>query len=119
MLALFIIYYFRIVTMVYNAHISLIMVYKALLSADNIASIGRFREQVRENVEICKPQTRELSVNSIANSLTLHFLVCFAETSSYISMKANKRKVRKCLQHKKTRCWWVTLNEVLNNYSLV
>ena len=48
-------------------------------------------------VESREPQTRGLSVNSIADPLSLNFVVWFAEMSSYFSMKTNKRKVRKCL----------------------
>ena len=42
-----------------------------------------------------------LSVNSIADSLGLNFLVYFAEMSSYFSMKTNKRQVRKWLKCEK------------------
>ena len=50
------------------------------------------------DVETCEPQTLGLSVNSIADSLIVNFLVYFADMSSYFSMKPNKRKVRKCLK---------------------
>ena len=52
--------------------------------------IGPFMEQTRRDVE-----TREVS--SIADSLSLNFLVYFAEMSCYFSMKRNKRKVRKSI----------------------
>ena len=43
-------------------------------------------------------QTQGLSVNSIAGSFSLNFLVYFAEMSSYLSVETNRRKVRKCLR---------------------
>ena len=45
-----------------------------------------------------KLATQGLSVNLIVDSLSLNFLVYFAEMSSYFSMKTNKRKVRKFLK---------------------
>ena len=49
------------------------------------------------DVETREPQTQGLCVNSFADSLSLNFLVYFAEMPKYFSMKTNKRKVRKCL----------------------
>ena len=60
--------------------------------------ISRFRVSTRGDVETCEPQIRGLSVNSIADSLSLNFLVYFAKMPSYFLMKTNKRKVRKCLK---------------------
>ena len=48
------------------------------------------------DVETREPQTQGLCVNS-CSSLSLNFLVYFAEMPKYFSMKTNKRKVRKCL----------------------
>ena len=54
-----------------------------------------FQEVNNGDVETRKPQTRGLSVNSIADSLSLNFLVYFAEKPRYFSMKTiNKRQVR-------------------------
>ena len=50
-----------------------------------------------EDIETHEPQTRRLSINLTADSLSLNFLVYFDRMSSYFSMKTNKRKVRKCL----------------------
>ena len=49
-------------------------------------------------VETREHQTRGLSVSSIADSLSFNFLVYSVEISSYLSMKTNKRKVKKCLK---------------------
>ena len=49
-------------------------------------------------VETREPQARGLSVNSIADSLFLTFLIYFAEMSNYFLMKVNKRKSWKCLK---------------------
>ena len=48
--------------------------------------------------KLVNPNERRLNVNSIADSLSLNVLVYFVEMSSYFSMKANKRKVWKCLK---------------------
>ena len=54
-----------------------------------------------EDIETHEPQTRRLSINLIADSLSLNFLVYFDRMSTYFSMKTNKRKVRKCLKYTK------------------
>ena len=51
-----------------------------------------------DDVETREPQARGLSVNSIADSLFLTFLIYFAEMSNYFQMKVNKRKSWKCLK---------------------
>ena len=57
-----------------------------------------FWEVNKGDFETRELPTRGLSVNSIPNSLSLKFLVYFAEMSNYCSMKTNKRKVRKSLK---------------------
>ena len=54
-----------------------------------------------EDIETHEPQTRRLSIDLTADSLSLNFLVYFDRMSSYFSMKTNKRKVRKCLKYTK------------------
>ena len=51
-----------------------------------------------EDVETREPETRGLSVNTIADSLSLNVLVYFAKISSHFPMKINKRKIRKCFR---------------------
>ena len=58
--------------------------------------IGRFRELTRGYAENLEPKTRGLRLNSIAESFSLKFLVCFSEISGYFSMKKKKRKVMRC-----------------------
>ena len=61
------------------------------------------------DVETWKPQTRGLSISSIADLLSLNFLGYVAKITSYFSMKTNKRKVRKCL---------LCVNEFWNRFDL-
>ena len=57
-----------------------------------------FQRVKKGDVETYETQTSGLRINSIADSLSLNFLVCLVEMSSYFSMETNKRKVRKCLK---------------------
>ena len=50
------------------------------------------------NFETRETQTQGLSVNSTADSLSINFLLYFAEMSSFLSMKTSKSKVTKCLR---------------------
>ena len=43
------------------------------------------------DVETCEPQTQELSVSSVADSLSLNFLVYLVEMSRYFSMKTKEK----------------------------
>ena len=47
------------------------------------------------DVETHEHQTCGLSANSIADFISLNFLAYFAKMSSYLSIKTNKRKLRK------------------------
>ena len=101
MRALFITHYFQTDIMVYNAHKGLQSAFMNRRFLNIIHKIlqqwfiGCFREYARGYVETREPQTQGLSMNSIADSLNLNFLVYFAYMSSCFSMKTNKRKVRK------------------------
>ena len=50
-----------------------------------------YRERTRVDVETCEPQTQELSVSSVADSLSLNFLVYLVEMSRYFSMKTKEK----------------------------
>ena len=62
-------------------------------------------------VETREPQTRGLSVNSTANSLSPNFLVCFANIWTYFSMKTKKEKIGNALSAWANFCvdltWWM------------
>ena len=53
--------------------------------------IIHYRERTRVDVETCEPQTQELSVSSVADSLSLNFLVFLVEMSRYFSMKTKEK----------------------------
>ena len=97
--------------MVCKAHVSWIMVYKGLLWKDgfwvsyvkwckfyNNNLLVVLGSKQGDDVETREPQARGLSVNSIADSLFLTFLIYFAEMWNYFLMKVNKRKSWKCLK---------------------
>ena len=111
MQALCIMHYFETGIMVCKAHVSWIMVYKGLLWKDgfwvsyvkwckfyNNNLLVVLGSKQGDDVETREPQARGLSVNSIADSLFLTFLIYFAEMWNYFLMKVNKRKSWKCLK---------------------
>ena len=104
-------HYFETGIMVCKAHVSWIMVYKGLLWKDgfwvsyvkwckfyNNNLLVVLESKQGDDVETREPQARGLSVNSIADSLFLTFLIYFAEMWNYFLMKVNKRKSWKCLK---------------------
>ena len=102
MRALFIMHYFEMEIMFYNAHISLIMANKALLWTDVfwISHLKRYKFY-NNNLSVVLGtkqggfwnswirNTRTERLIQFTDSLSLNFLVYFAEMSSYFSIKTN------------------------------
>ena len=107
--ALFIMHYFEMEVMVYNVHISQIMIYKALLWTD-VFWISYIKWYIFYNnnllVVLGSKQGRTLKLVNPKHedwasvqllTLGFNFFVYFLKWSSYFLMKINKRKVMKCL----------------------
>ena len=68
------------------------------------------------DVETCEPQTQELSVSSVVDSLSLNVLVYLVEMSCYFSMKT-KEKLENANWVKKFSCRF--LQNVFSNSQCV